>query len=187
MKYRLLVTDDATAEKPKRLLVWLHPSGGSMNTQIAGLAPQWLKAGYAVLYPTQKRRRGWTDAESAKLLDKSLPDAATVPGVDAKRPVLMGFSAGAQMALLRWEKDPARFGGLMLDAGYPIDMEAYQRGERKMIDPPAGDAATKTPIFVLVGDADPGHMAWKFSEQKWKDAGVPLVVHYVPDGDTSGC
>jgi predicted esterase len=182
LKYRLHVPNDATTEKPKRLIVWLHPSGASMNLQVAEHVQDWMKAGYAVLLPTQKRWNGWTDAEATKLLDKSLPDAATVPGVDAKRPVLVGFSAGAQMALLFWSKDPARFGGLMLDAGYPIDMEAYQRGERKLIDPPAGDAATKTPIFVLVGDADPGHMAWRQMEGQWKTAGVPLVVHYVPQG-----
>jgi len=182
LKYRLLVPDDATAEKPKRVIVWLHPSGTSMNDKIAGHAPQWLKAGFAVLVPTQKRWNGWTDIAAAKLLDKSLPDAASVPGIDVTRPILMGFSAGGQQALMSWAKEPARFGGLVLDAAYPIDMEAYQRGEQKMIDPPAGDAATKTPVFVLVGTADQGHMAWKFAEPKWKAAGVPLVVNYVPDG-----
>ncbi len=182
LKYRLLVPDDATAAKPKRLIVWLHPSGGSMNNTIEGHAPQWLKAGFAVLLPTQKRWRGWTDADAAKLLDKSLPDAASVPGIDVKRPILMGFSAGGQMALMSWAKDPSRFGGLVLDAAYPIDVEAYQRGEQKMIDPPAGDAATKTPVFVLVGTADQGHMAWKFAEPNWKAAGVPLVVNYVEKG-----
>jgi acetyl esterase/lipase len=182
LKYRLLVPDDASAEKPKRVIVWLHPSGASMNNVIEGHSPSWLKAGFAVLVPTQKRWRGWTDAEAAKLFDKSLPDAAGVPGVDVKRPILMGFSAGGQMALLAWTKEPARFGGLVLDAAYPIDMEAYQRGEQKMIDPPSGDAATKTPVFVLVGSADPGHMAWRAMESRWKSAGVPLVVNFVPDG-----
>lgn len=183
LPYRLLLPEGATAEKPARLLVWLHPSGGSMNAVIEGHAPGWTKAGYAVLVPTQKRWRGWTDDEAARLVEKSIPDAGTVAGVDAKRPVLLGFSAGGQEAIRLWEKDPGQFGGLVLDAAYAIDMEAYERGQQKFLDPPAGDAAKKTPILVFVGTADQGHMAWKMmTEGSWKAAGVPLVVNYVEGG-----
>jgi predicted esterase len=181
LRYRLLVPEGAAA-KPRRLLVWLHPSGGSMNDLIAGHSPGWMKQGYAVLVPTQKRWRGWTDADAKRLVEKTLPDAATIDGVDAKRPVLMGFSAGGQMALELWRKDPSRFGGLVLDAAYPLDAEAYARGERKTVEPPAGDAVKSVPVFVLVGLADGGHKLWKDAEEPWTKAGVPLTVKYVPDG-----
>lgn len=182
LRYRLLVPEGAAAGTPRRLLVWLHPSGGSMNDLIEGHSPGWMKEGFAVLVPTQKRWRGWSDADAARLLDKTLPDAATIPGIDAKRPVLMGFSAGGQMAIELWRKDPSRFGGLVLDAAYPLDSEAYARGERKTVDPPAGDAAKSVPMFVLVGLADGGHKMWKDVEEPWRKAGVPLVVNYVPEG-----
>jgi len=181
LRYRLLVPESAAA-KPRRLLVWMHPSGGSMNDLIAGHSPGWMKQGYAVLVPTQKRWRGWSDADAKRLVEKTLPDAATIDGVDAKRPVLVGFSAGGQMALELWRKDPSRFGGLVVDAAYPLDAEAYARGERKAVGPPAGDAAKSVPVLVLVGLADGGHKLWKDAEEPWTKAGVPLTVKYVPDG-----
>src|SRR5262245_52241431 len=104
LRYRLLLSKDATAEKPQRLLVWMHPSGGSMNKVVAGLAARWSKAGWAVLLPTQKKWGGWTSDEAEKLVAKTLPEAAKTAGVDAKRPVLIGFSAGGQMAIELWRK-----------------------------------------------------------------------------------
>lgn len=51
-----------------------------------------------------------------------------------------------------------------------------------MLTVPEGDAKKGTPIFVLVGTADPGQMAWRASEEAWKDAGIPLTVTYVENG-----
>jgi predicted esterase len=182
LRYRLLMSKDASAEKPQRLLVWLHPSGGSMNKVVAGCAARWSKAGWALLVPTQKRWGGWTNDDAAQLVQHTLPEAAKTPGVDAKRPVLIGFSAGGQMAIELWRKDAGRWGGLVLDAAYPIDVEAARSGSMVVIAPPEGDAPKSAPVSVLVGDADQGHFLWKQAEGSWRRAGVPLTVTYVAGG-----
>lgn len=185
LRWRLRLSKDATAAKPARLVVWLHPSGGSMNAKVEPLAAEFAKRGFALLVMTAKAWSGWSESDATKLLDATLPDVGKVEGVDARRPVLLGFSAGGQMAIVLWTKDPARFGGLVLDAAYPIDMKAYAAGARgpdAMLTLPEGDAKKGTPIFVLVGTADPGQMAWRASEEAWKDAGIPLTVTYVENG-----
>lgn len=182
LRYRLLMSKDATAEKPQRLLVWLHPSGGSMNKGICDFAARWTKAGWAILVPTQKRWGGWTGDDGAKLVEHTLPVVAKTPGVDAKRPVLIGFSAGGQMAIELWRKDAARWGGLVIDAAYPIDSEAYSRKQLVIVAPPEGDAPKSAPVCVIVGDADQGHFLWKQCEANWRKAGVPLTVRYVEHG-----
>lgn len=182
LRYRLLMSKDATAEKPQRLLVWMHPSGGSMNKEIAGFAARWSKDGWAVLVPTQKRWDGWSETDAAKLVEKSLPEAAKTPGIDAKRPVLIGYSAGGQMAVELWRKDAAPWGGLVLDAAYPLDLEAAAARQLVVIAPPAGDAPKSVPVRAIVGDADQMHFLWKQAEGSWRKAGVPLTVTYVAGG-----
>ena len=58
------------------------------------------------------------------LIEKSLPDAGHVAGIDPRKPILLGFSAGGQAALILWSSKPARLGGLIVDAAYPIRLEA---------------------------------------------------------------
>jgi predicted esterase len=154
-----------------------------MNAKIEPLAKEFAPKGWALLVPTAKVWDSWTEADGRRLLGKTLPDVARVEGLDAARPVLFGFSAGGQMALELWADDPARFGGLVLDAAYPLDAKAYADGTVVARPLPAGDAVQKTPLLVVVGDADPGHRLWKSVETPWRDAGVPLRVLYVPGGE----
>lgn len=180
LRYRLRMSGDATKDKPNRLIVWLHPSGGSMNEQVEAMSAMMAKNGWALLVLTQKNFMYWTDAD-AKALGKTLEAVGKIEGIDANRPILMGFSAGGQMALLLWADDPKRWGGLVLDAAYPIDAEAYRAGKSKLIDLPEDEAIKKCPFFVLVGLKDGGAGAWKEAQKKWPAAGIPLVVHYIPD------
>ncbi len=182
LRWRLRIGTGATAKAPHRLIVWLHPSGGSMNAKIEPLATEFASKGWALLVTTQKKWDSWSESDAKRLLEGTLPDVAKVEGLDVKRPVLMGFSAGGQMALMLWAKEPGRFGGIVLDAAYPIDVAAYQQGRRAMMTLPTGDDVKRCPFFVVVGDADPGHMAWKASEGPWREAGIPLRVTYVPGG-----
>jgi predicted esterase len=180
LRYRLLVAADATEKKKQRLLVWMHPAGSSMNDVAAPLATQWTKAGFALLLPTQKAWDGWTADEATKLLNVTLADAGKkCPAVDVAKPVLVGYSAGGQMALAAWESNPAPLGGLVLDAAYPIDMAAMQKNQVVPAKLPAGDALKKCPMFVMVGEADGGTSVWKQVQGEWKTAGVPLTIDYV--------
>jgi len=182
LRYRLRMSPDATAEKPNKLIIWLHPSGGSMNQQVEQMALGLNKMGYALLVTTQKNWNFWSGDDAAKLLNGTLPAVAKIAGIDVKKPILMGFSAGGQLALQLWEQNPEGFGGMILDAAYPIDMAAYQQGQQKAMQLPKNEAIKSCPQFVLVGDADPGHQMWKQVEDNWRKAGLPLEIDYVKGG-----
>ena len=182
LRYRLRLGEKATKDKPHRLIIWLHPSGGSMNSNAEALSPMLAKEGFALLVLTQKSFVGWSDADARKLLDKTLPEVAKIEGLDASRPILFGYSAGGQMALSLWSESPDKFGGLILDAAYPIDAQQYQRGRVVAMPLPKGEGLKKTPVFVLVGALDGGSQLWRQVAPKWQDAGVPLTLHIVPQG-----
>src|SRR5438045_1483928 len=99
LPYRVHLPETGTAKKPSRLIVWLHPSGGSGNDMVERMAPLFLKHGFALLVITNKQWASWTSDEGQKLLEKTLPDVAKNPGVSITKPYLLGFSAGGQMDL----------------------------------------------------------------------------------------
>ncbi len=177
LRYRIRMSPGATVEKPNRLIVWLHPSGGSANRAVERIAPRFIKQGFALLVLTQKQFKAWRGDEMASLLKVTLPDAHKIPGIDARWPVLMGYSAGGQMALNVWPKNAGKFGGMIIDAAYPLVRGA---GGYSFMPVPEGEGVRKCPIFVLVGGNDGGAASWKRAEDVWVKAGVPLKVTYVP-------
>jgi predicted esterase len=185
LRYRLRMAQSASKEKPNRLVIWLHPSGGSMNSVVEGMSPGLAERGFALLVVTQKQWFGWNEEEAKRLFEKTLPEVAHIEGIDAGRPILMGFSAGGQMALELWQKSPGDFGGLVLDAAYPVEREAADSTVRlRPMDLPKGQAIKQTPIFAIVGQSDQGGAAvatWKQASAKWLPAGVPLMLHLVPN------
>jgi predicted esterase len=176
LRYRVRMSPDATPEKPNRLVIWLHPSGGSMNRNVESMAPQLVRRGFALMVFTQKQFMGWNGAEIHKLSGKTLDDAAKIPGLDARRPILMGYSAGGQAAIILWQSKPELLGGLLLCAAYPV---ARGPSGVSVLDPPKSDAVKTCPFFALVGTQDNGSRAWQRAEESWRDAGVPLTVRYV--------
>lgn len=181
LRYRVRMSENAEA-KPNRLIIWLHPSGGSMNQVIERMAPLFVKHGFALMVVTRKQWIGWSGEEAEKLIDKTLPDVAKIKGIDASKPILMGFSAGGQTALELYFDKPQTFGALVLDAAYPLDMEKYQQGKAEVHPLPKDESIKKVPMFVLVGEKDNGAQLWKNVEPAWREAGVPLTIRYVPNG-----
>ena len=174
LPYRLVVSEEATAERPHRLLVWLHPSGGHGLGLVEPLAEDLARRGFALLTLSRKDFSGWRGAEANGVMLQVVPDAARTPGVDARRPVLLGFSAGAQMALELWSARPDAFGGMVLLAGAP----RFSRGDEST--PPTGAAYHRVPLLALVGEGDgEGPALWHRASESWRAAGVPLQVREV--------
>jgi predicted esterase len=174
LPYRLLVSEDAAASDPHRLVVWLHPSGGDGLALVEPLAADLARRGFALLTLSRKDFSGWRGADANRVMLTVVPDAARVPGVDARRPVLLGFSAGAQMALELWSARPEAFGGLLLLAGAP----RFSRGDEA--SPPSGAVYTRVPLLALVGAGDgDGPVLWRRASETWSAAGVPLQVRVV--------
>jgi hypothetical protein len=80
------------------------------------------------------------------------------------------------MALELWYADPLRWGGLVLDAAYPVKM---QNGKFVPRDLPENEAIQKVPFFVLVGDKDGGSGLWKSLTPKWREGKVPLTIRHI--------
>ena len=158
-----------------RLVVWLHPSGGSQNGAAIDCAGELSRRGWALLIFPKKDFGGWTDRDGAAALAtaQALPPGC---GVDAARPVLMGYSAGGQQALATWRSSPpGTLGGLILDAAFDITM----RPDGSFSPNPLGPELDRIPTYVLVGGKDPGAKVWRHSEPAWAAAGIPLVVDVV--------
>ena len=177
LAYRLFMSATATPETPNRLIVWLHPSGGLMLDTIEEMAPLFTRCGFAVVAATDKAVDGWSDRDIGKLMNVTLRNVGKIPGVDARYPILMGFSGGGQAALALWLARPSRFGGVIVDAAYPVQ---FIDGKGVPADLPADDAVKRVPFFVVVGELDHVVSIWQQVEKPWRDAGVPLTVHYIP-------
>lgn len=176
LAYRLRLPKVAPEAKPARLIVWLHPSGGSMNDAVEKLAPRLAKLDYGLMVFTRKSFAGWS-AEDANAMARSLKAAGRIEGLDANKPVLMGFSAGGQLALELWRHDPNSIGGMVLDAAYPVGRGPG--GQLVAAPPPKNEGIRNVPIFVLVGGKDGGAKLWRGIEDKWRQAGVPLIVRVI--------
>lgn len=178
LPYRLTMADDATEARASRVVVWLHPSGGPYIQKVEELAPLFLRHRLALLVITEKKSfKGWTRDDAARLFGLTLPEVSGIAGIDATKPILMGFSAGGQLALKLWAIRPADYGGFILDAAYPT--ETHENGDQTPLEPPAADGVTSVPLFVLVGAKDEGSALWRKTSRTWRKAGVPLTIRYV--------
>jgi predicted esterase len=128
---------------------------------------------------TQKRFQTWTDNDAARMM-RSLRDAEGIQGLDTRKPVLFGFSAGGQMALALWYSRTAMFGGLVLDAAYPL-VPGGENGAFRELPLPRNKAIRDVPILVLVGAKDNGRKVWERLQPAWEKGGVPLTLHVVPE------
>jgi pimeloyl-ACP methyl ester carboxylesterase len=180
LRYRVRMSPAATAAKPNRLIVWLHPSGGSMNETVEALAPALVRKGFALLVLTQKQYCGWTADEMQQLMKVTVPHAGTIVGIAAQRPILMGFSAGGQAALNVFAAEPATVGGLVLSAAYPLALDPSAPRRYQTLAVPRDAAARQAPIFALVGENDRNAKYWTTAAPTWRQAGIDLTLITVP-------
>jgi poly(3-hydroxybutyrate) depolymerase len=171
LPYRLRIP--AASAAPGRLVVWLHPSGATLNAEVEALAPDLAAHGFALLVVTEKDLGGWTREEARRLLEVTLDAAARQPGVDGRRPALLGFSAGGQMALLLWAMLPGAFSGVAVMGAEPVE---FGGGVARELAPPAVAAARATPLLVMEGAREPGAGAWRGLVDAWHGAGVALEL-----------
>lgn len=183
LRYRLRMSETATTNKPNRLIVWLHPSGGSMNSTVEAMAPGFIEKGFALLVPTQKSWGGWSEPDAKRLMSRTLPDVAKIEGVDARRPILLGFSAGGQLALILWRDAPQDFGGIVLDAAYPVgSTRASSPEDIPLLSLPENKDFANSPVFGIIGERDQNGIAkkvWERARTEWQPR-VPVTLHIVP-------
>ncbi|RKH13908.1 hypothetical protein D7V77_40250 [Corallococcus sp. CA041A] len=174
LPYRLFVSGKATPDHPHRLVVWLHPTGTDGLTLVEPLANAFATQGYALLTFPREHAQGWSGADANRVMLGTLPEVARVPGVDAERPVLLGFSAGAQMALELWAARPDAFRALVLIAGAP----RLSRGDE--YNPPRSAAHARVPLLSFIGERDGSAPLWRTALESWRAAGLRLDSREVP-------
>jgi predicted esterase len=185
MGYRISLPPAVLAQRP-RIAVWLHPERSAGVDLIEPLAPLLARHGFALVVPTDKDFRGWTSHDVEELFGAVLPAAAQKHGLVADQPLLIGFSAGAQIALHLWHGAPERWAGLVLVGGAP-QLTSLEKVED--ISFPASEAWRYggTPVMSIVGERDPSSGKWRSVLEKWKAVGVPLDFKQVPNVDHQWC
>lgn len=185
MGYRVHLPPVLSAQRP-RVALWLHGAGSAGADLIEPLAPLLARHGFALVVPQNKDVRGWTSKDIVELFGKVLPEAAQRYGLSAEQPLLIGYSAGAQMALHLWHPAPERWAGLVLVAGAP-QLTTVDRVEDIVIEAAESWRYAGTPILALSGERDPGASKWRSALERWKRAGVPLDFRQVPNVDHQWC
>ena len=167
----------AVAPRPLRLAIWLHPSQASGEQLIEPLAPLLSKHGYALLVPIKPRYLGWTSEEIQALFSSVIPDVARASGVDPQLPLVIGFSAGGQMALHLWQRAPDALGAVVLVGTIP----ALVSGQAELpVEFPPRALLEGTAVLSLVGGLERGAQQWTKAAPAWLEAGVPLTLTVVP-------
>ena len=174
--WRLRLPGDASPARPARLVVWLHPAGRSLNRRVESLAPELAARGFGLLVVTDKAFERWRGDELRRLLGPTLADAGRTPGADPRHPVLLGFSAGGQAALLAWRLAPAAFGGVAVTGAEPT--APGPAGPRDLDPPPA--ALRPAPLWVAVGAGEPAAAEWRSAAPRWREAGLEPDLVVVP-------
>lgn len=179
-RYRLRLGKKASAKRPDRLVVWLHPGGASANRFAERLAPRLARHGFALLVLTQKDFSGWSATDLRRLLEGTLPEVLARPQVDDGPPVLLGHSAGARAAFHLWNDDPERFAGIVATGMAPVSRDPRHHGKRPLLRPdPAREELRRVPLLVLVGTADPYAAPWREGAEAWLEAGIPLTLRWI--------
>jgi predicted esterase len=179
LRYRVRMSKSASADHPDRLVIWFHPSGGSMDQVVESLAPDLAKHHFALAVFTQKNYLGW-DGEDIARLSKSVDAIGKIPGISAEKPIALGFSAGGQMMMNIYDSDPSQFAAMVLVSAYPVTVSPTGQVTIQPA-PPNSPAVKKTPLLVFVGGDDGGSRVWTTVEKNWRAKGVPLDLNIIPN------
>ena len=116
--YKLYLPGGPKARKAP-LVVWLHPAGAEANELVIKWWPDLHDLGYALMLPKSENARFWRFEEEKKLL-AYVDHAAAKHKVNAKRVVLLGYSAGGQMAFFMGMKRAERLAGIVTMSAVPV-------------------------------------------------------------------
>jgi predicted esterase len=169
---RRVPTREGTA--PPRVALLLHGSGSSAE-KFLDVADEISRHGFAALVVRAPRelspgRYGWSSsAETHALLGRILELAEREMPLARERPILVGYSLGATIAVQLLAEHPEAYAGAYAISPGPI--------ARDHLAP----ASVRRPLVILVGEQDaPSAAAVERIEQAWSEAKEPYWVDHHP-------
>ncbi len=173
--YQLYVPSVKDGQKAA-LLVWLHPAGGEGNELVTGWWPELHELGYALMLPKSKSTRFW-ELDEDKTILAYIDHAAETHGVDAAKVVLLGYSAGGQMAFHIAVRHPGRLAGVITMSAAPVSSAS----DLSVPVPPA-EYKDKLAYFMVVGEKETRLKEFaRRGQLEFLADGFSAVLHVVKD------
>jgi poly(3-hydroxybutyrate) depolymerase len=143
--YYLYVPASVKPSAPVPLIVLLHGSGRVGNSLVEKWKDLAKKEGFIIAGPDSTNTRMWRSPEDGPDYLRDLVEElkAKYP-INARRVYLFGHSAGASFALRMSLMESQYFAATAIHAGYLDDADLIDLAKRKI------------PMFIQVGDSDPG-------------------------------
>ena len=167
---------DLEAGKKYPAVIWLHPSGGSMNARI--VSDWWGELNQLKIFlvlPDSSNAAGWTEEDEGSLM-AMVGDLVGKYAVDGRRLVLFGYSAGGQMGFHMVSKHPTRFASLVTMAAYPVTGI-----KEPALSLPPESIARRFSLLMLVGTADGGRQLCRQAEEQMRQKGFAVGLVEIPD------
>jgi pimeloyl-ACP methyl ester carboxylesterase len=144
--YRLYLPELGEGKKAA-LLMWLHPAGAEANQLITPWQPQLAELGYALMVP-QFKTPNWQGKHVDRVIELA-DHAIKKHPIDASKIVLLGYSAGGQVACAVAMKHPKRVAGVVTMSGLPT---VALRDRRPLM--PEKEFKDAVAYFWLVGEEE---------------------------------
>jgi len=176
LAYRISISPHADEFEPSKLVIWLHPTGASLNSIVEPMAPFFTSRGLALCVFPRKDFNGWTSFDRIRL-QKTLEHLKKYKQLKTERPIYWGYSAGGQLALQLWKDNPDSIGGMLLFGTWPVIFNP--NGTAYVLNPPQSESPIKAPIYVLIGEKEKGTDLWFKVEQPYTTDGIPLTIRKI--------
>ena len=166
--YWAFVPEDCAKKKNLPLVVALHGMGGSARNFIRAWSSIATEKKFPII-AVKSAGRSWTVGEHVAVI-KAIDHFAGICSIKKSRVLLTGFSAGGHCTMIYGLKNPKRFSALAPVAGgilQHITKEEIANGKH-------------LPVYITVGDKDPGYGGVKNVKPKLVKVGYTVELRVVP-------
>lgn len=165
-------------DRKAAMVVWLHGQGQSGDEKVLAEYKQpLLEAGIALLIPHTKDPGIWEANDTGRLVDTLKAVAKASGRIDPKRTILMGYSAGGQLAFALARALPQQVAGVVVMSALPM----VNTGGRQQLWVPDAKLKDSMRFFLIVGDQEDTRVAMRRVEAVYRARGLSVALKEMPD------